>query len=463
MLDNTKNRIKDYIRRTINEREKVSGEKLQKIYETLTIIQDSINANNDKYLELSKLCHEIKMEMYHESDLNIYHFRDGSAADLERLQMIAGSEKSKILICGNYGDINFGDELMLNTVLQFFSGADQYSITVMTVPNRQYDVVSLKGASVIHFPSSYADIPLIADAFDTIIFAGGTMIEDRFYHDDAFGIPLCRVFSDLASEALYLKKKVYCIALSSTNESLIYPEYKEKLQFIIDHASVFTLRDKYSRKYLSDNHIDVSKIKVVNDIAYANRVVCSNHVAIQNEVKKIGVILLCYEKPLKLLSRIISDTYSKYGKDVEISFIPFYEGKEKDYQFYQQFIHDAGNEHLKLFPFTNDVKTVCKEMCGQDIIVSSRYHGSLVAMMMNIPCVTIFKDNHPHYANKIKYLMEQFGKTIEDCYPESGLMDASHENLFNKVVIVEDQCRITLKNNAETEMGNIIDEVKENQ
>lgn len=468
MLDSTKDKVKDYIRRTINEREKVNEEKLTQIHsalsviqDTLTVVQDSINVNNDKYVELSKLCHEVKSEMYHESDLNVYHFRDGSGADLERLQMIAASNKRKILICGNYGDINFGDELMLNTVLQYVSGDDSVSVTVMTVPNRQYDVVSLKGATVIHFPSSYADIPLIAGVFDAIVFAGGAVIEDRFYHDDKFGIPLCRVFSDLASEALYLKKKVYCLGLSSTNEPLMYPAYKKKLQFIIDHADVFTLRDKYSKAFLSDNQIDTGKVQVVSDIAYANQIVNSHHAVGSTDVKKIGIILLCYEKPVTLLTRLINDAHSKYGRDVDISFIPFYEGKERDYQFYQEFVRNASNEHLKVYPFTNDVDTVCAEMCEQDVIVSSRYHGSLMAMMMNIPCITVLKDNHPHYENKIRYLMEQFGKTIDDCYPESELLDIGHENLFDRIVTADDSYRTALKDAAENEMEKVMAGVKE--
>lgn len=65
-----------------------------------------------------------------------YYFNSFYNVELGRLQYIP---EGRILLCGNYGDPNTGDEWMLDTVINHIRKYSDKPITLMLINNRLFD------------------------------------------------------------------------------------------------------------------------------------------------------------------------------------------------------------------------------------------------------------------------------------------------------------------------------------
>lgn len=331
-----------------------------------------------------------------------------------------------ILLCGNYGNPNIGDEWMLDTMLSYIRKYTYRNITVMLESNYNLDpsIYLRYNINYIHYPQNIYDYDVLVQKFDTLIFGGGAIVEDNVYFERYDNeVNICRTVVDLPLRFIAQKKTVLCIGLS-TSQKIENQDYINKLGSVINFSDFFSVRDIYSLKTIRDAGIVTDKIKVIPDIIYAN-------IALQNalftpdtehEKINIGIVFICAEETknsfVSLINKLDSD-FKKTGRDYHINLIPFYDYQHADIKFYRSIVKES--EKIKILPYDSNIKCMIKQFRKQDMLVCARYHAILLAFSMGIPCIPLYYNTHQHYFNKISYLMEQFGKTLEECIPMSDI------------------------------------------
>lgn len=359
-------------------------------------------------------------------------------SELLKLQQVSGDG---ILLCGNYGNPNTGDEWMLDTMISYIRKYTTREITVMLEPNRNFDPsIYLKyGIRYIHYPQTVYDYDMIADQFDILIFGGGAIVEDNVYYDAYdFGVNICRTVVDLPLRFIKKRKKVLCIGLSTSTE-FTNAGYINKLQTVIDHVDYFSVRDRYSLETMQRAGINTDRVKLIPDIVFGNeklrKMISEDTYRLEQrdqDILHIGIVyIVAYETKkgfLNLINKIKTEA-SASGKQYHITLIPFYDDWHIDDQFFKDSTKDEQN--IEVLPYCSDIQFMIDIFEKQDIVVCARYHAILLALCLGIPCVPLYFDTHQHYRNKVSYLMEQFDLSLKDCVVMSELAAGEKEDLLD--------------------------------
>lgn len=390
-----------------------------------------------------------------------YYFNAYTNPELLKLHSIPDHG---VLLCGNYGNPNTGDEWMLDTMISYIRRYTKRQITIMLEPNRLFDPsVYLKyGIEYIHYPKTVYDYDLIEKKFDVLIFGGGAIIQDDIYWEAYdYGINICRTVVDLPLRFIAKKKKVICLGLSTSTE-LTNREYIEKLQAVINGSTFFSMRDPYSIGTLEKAGICTDKVQLVHDIVYANEelgqvIEGSKHEKNDADVMHVGLVYIVAEetKPLfrSLIDKIKKETEDS-GRVCKITIIPFFDDWHIDYRFYMDEVKDDSS--VTVLRYDSDIKMVIDVFMKQDIVVCARYHAILLALSLGVPCVALYYDTHQHYCNKVSYLMEQFGKSIENCVRISEIERC--ETLLDQVIREMDPDRIkALAKDARKQISKVLE------
>ena len=347
-----------------------------------------------------------------------------------------------ILLCGNYGNPNIGDEWMLDTMLSYIRKYTYRNITVMLESNYNFDpsIYLRHNINYIHYPQNIYDYDVLAQKFDTLIFGGGAIVEDNVYFERYDNeVNICRTVVDLPLRFIAQKKTVLCIGLS-TSQKIENQDYINKLRSVINFSDFFSVRDIYSLKTIRNAGIATDKIKVIPDIVYANTALQNALFTPDTEHEKIniGIVFICAEETknsfVSLINKLESD-FKRTGRDYQINLIPFYDYQHADIKFYRNIVEES--KKIKILPYDSNIKCMIEQFRKQDVLVCARYHAILLAFSMGIPCIPLYYNTHQHYFNKISYLMEQFGKTLEECIPMSGIQ-SYNKPLYEASIQIKD-------------------------
>lgn len=342
---------------------------------------------------------------------------------------------SKVLVAGWYGADNFGDELMLRTVLQFVPEQCMDNVYVLLWDNEGYDRTTLDlRCHVVHYPNSTWDIERLADSFDAVVWGGGAIIDDGQYDADPRNFNTGNLFIRLNEQMLARGKRVYALGLS-TNYTLESEAYAEKLSRIIEAAECFSLRDPYSLKTLERAGVSCSgKVALCEDLAFFNSALWSLAACREEDERPlIGVVLLCvedsFEDNLRLLALLAkSERVRRSG--CRISLIPFLnEGAFADAAYFQRLLERLGEDcSMAIEPFATSLEDLAIRRCS--VLISSKYHATLIADVLGIPNICLCDEGHPHYRNKMLHLAE-FAGVPQTLFSLSELLD---ESAFDRAV-----------------------------
>ena len=322
-----------------------------------------------------------------------------------------------ILIVGFYGAPNLGDELMLETLLEYLENIPNKKITVLLADNPEYDIEKYKDVRFIHYPKTLYDFNIIAEQYDYIIFGGGAIIDDKqFEKENAYQYDLGTILLKLSIRAIAFNKKVICLALSASKE-ILNLEYLEKLKYIIQNAHYFSVRDTYTKDYLTEKLGNEcgNKIIKVSDIVLANKKIfenIKNKKQIKNELN-IGIAWISNDNDINKVECVLNNI-QEYVKKSEINecnvnFIPFYEYGNIDTVFYRKILKNTYSRlKINIEKYPENMKKTIDLFKKNDIIIGMRYHSILMAHALNIPCISVCYDVHAHYTYKIKYLNKLF-------------------------------------------------------
>lgn len=387
----------------------------------------------------------------------LYNQSFSSAAELARIATAPRfAPGARVLLCGNYGDANLGDELMLSTVVAHLRAHTNADITVMLMPRIDYDCLWLGDVHIIHAPNNAADAQHLADFFDAVIFGGGALIEDTFYsyagpssaYDEGsfgpvpyfesrgmrMGMSIGRVLVDVGGGFVAAGKPAFCLGLSATESRPVHRTFLEKLQRLIDGAARFSMRDAESVRTLESWGLRCDKVVCAEDLLFANDALAACAPAGGGAVPaiaraqeggpaRVALIVLCYGAPIERIARLIALVNDRFGGPgkVAIDLVPFYTGFFDDVDVLGCAVQASGAENAHVAPYTNDMAQLASFLGTCDLVVSERYHGCLMALSLGVPTAPLFNDAHPHYRIKMAHLLELFGGSLRDCLTVSAL------------------------------------------
>ena len=338
-----------------------------------------------------------------ESTINKFDIYHSDNLFNKELLILTPTSKKKILIVGFYGAPNLGDELMLQTILQYFPDFKNIELTIMLADNPNYDIDKYPAVNIIHYPKTKYDFNYLAKYFDVLIFGGGAIIDDKnFLNDLSYQVDLGTILIKLSEKFITWGKDIYCVGLSSVS-TFSNSDYTERLSKIIDNSKYFSVRDSYSQETLKKYCKTKKAVILSQDIVFANKKIKSVKEKF-NKVFNIGIVWIPYAENVKILEDIIE----KYSEKYKIHLIPFYGYKDFDISEYKKMldrmkVNDVIIEHL-----ATNMEELIEIYNKCDFLISMRYHGVLVGKALQIPTLSICYDNHRHYNNKMKFLAEVF-------------------------------------------------------
>jgi len=389
----------------------------QQIAQLQNIVLQQENFLNQCIAEVKQCSENNKTELYDricavENNLNYYSMirsimTENKYINLELLPSILQNNNSKkILICGFFGADNLGDELMLQTVLDYIPKEKHSSVTVMLCDNEEYNYYHLPGVNFIHMPKNKFDCNILAQNFDLLIWGGGALIDDSDYSKDI--LSLNNLVINLSKRFLAFDKSVVALGLS-TNKTFSDDNFIKDLGYICERSKYFSLRDENSLALL--NSLGITNISLMDDLVFYNK--AFNKEIFQkstNEIPIIGIIWICYEDTVELFKNTVNWLINNFNGKCKIKCIPFYDYVNLDSRYYFDIIKDFENViDISVSPYSNDIEKVISEIAETDYMVNMRYHGMLLSGMLNKKSLNICYDTHRHYFNKIDYLTKFFG------------------------------------------------------
>lgn len=436
---------------TTNENEKRREDIIENIKEEQQQITNSIEEENR---DLRNRIELVNTELKYLKEQFKY-------SNTELLNIKYDKSVNNILLVGFYGAPNLGDELMLETLLEYLENIPNKKITILLADNPAYSIDKYKDVRFIHYPKTLYDFNVIAEQFDYIIFGGGAIIDDSHYDkENSYQYDIGTIFIKLSIRAIAFNKKVICIALSASEE-ILNTEYLEELKYIIQNSHYFSVRDDFTKKYLIEKLGDEygKKIIKIHDIVFANKEILNNIVQnrVQKDILNIGIIAITNEDKHEKIQTIIT-AIKNLKKETNINLIPFYDYGHIDKKNYYKICDNNKDIKINIEKYPeNMIQTI--DLCKKnDIIIGMRYHSILISNALNIPCISICYDIHSHYPYKIKYLNKTFEKNDalsyinldeKDIYRElQNVLNNNNNNLeLSKQILIE----------AEEQLNNIID------
>lgn len=371
---------------------------------------DSLSeALNQQSVKTEKIEHELRQIRQNQTSF-LSVLGDLRYINLEYFIKLAQSA-SDILVAGWYGAENFGDELMLQTLLQCFPEDSLDRISVLLWDNFYYPTDLLDPrVTILHYPKSTWDLDQLVDHFSTLVWGGGAIIDDDQYDSDPNNTNTGNLFIRLSKKMIARGKRVYCLGLS-TNDSISDRAYLRELGPIVQNSIAFSLRDPYSKKVLESSGINGDAIQVCEDLAFANAQLAKLplHTVRRNDAPlRIALVPLSvpnllghYRTVIELLLGVLPEISDNY----EFHLVPFLNDRGgHDARYCAELIDGIPDEHLVVDPYQGTLEGLHFEK--NDFLISYKYHAALISLIQGVNTLCVCAENHLHYMNKMTHLVQ---------------------------------------------------------
>lgn len=381
-------------------------------------------------------------------------------SNLEMLTLDNNVKKKRVLLIGFYGAPNLGDELMLEVIVSKLKKINNIDLTVMLSENREFDITNYPSLKIINYPKSILDINILANYFDTVIVGGGALLDDSDYDYYNDQLTLSNSLINICYRMIQFNKQTILYGLSTSN-TFSNEEYLAKLDYIFKNCAYISLRDTNSLEVLKKYKIDVSRVKIVDDLVFCCKE-NKNYVKKKSNFITIGIDFICKYENYDLLKNCVNwlcdylyDNNVKY----KILLIPFYEYQKNDSLFYNKLKNELKNDNVFILDYLCKFENIKKEFSTIDYMINMRYHGSILAYLFSIPSLNIIFDVHNHYLNKMNYLFNNYNfNTCKINFSQLNKNDFLRllNELFNKISVSFDQ---NITKRANNQLNSILGEV----
>lgn len=344
---------------------------------------------------------------------------------------LKGCSGKRILVAGWYGADNLGDELMMRSVLEHMPPETRRRTAVLLWDNPTYDRLNLDPlVHPIHYPATTRELDAVVDYFDVVIWGGGAILDDGQFNDDVNNFNTGNLFIRISELMIGRGKEVYCLGLSA-NESISNKRYVEHLRNIAANANRFSLRDPQSKEVLVSAGVPSEHLVACDDLVFALKELEDGKRAIDKNVYTLGFVFLHTMGLLDTYASVVEACASESrahaeGKEVRVRLIPFMNEGHYDESMNEVLKDKLSNAGIEAELADYSPKVTDSPILGCDALVSYKYHSALIACCYGIPCLLVSRGEHPHYANKMRYLAMIAG--IEDqCVPSRELEENPSE------------------------------------
>ena len=420
-LSNKLDAIQGPLSDLVSKLETIQGS-LSQTGESLNKILESVEENGQEYkrncCEHNENINTVSNNLHHYADLLNDRLSINDFFNYEMTSLLNSKKEGKknVLLVGFYGAYNFGDEIMLQTIIDFLNAKSNVHLTIMLAENDSYDSYQLGDVDVIHYCRTYSDFSFLASFFDVLIIGGGALLDDKTYEKKNNGfLSLSTIVVKLPLYFVQKKKKAYLFGLSSNGE-LYNTQYINDLKETICYSDYFSLRDIDSLKTLENAGIRSEKIQIIDDIALANGSWLEwNHAERPGNKKVIGITWFCMDDYKAKLIDLIKELVA-FDKDIEIVLLPMYDFLHVDLKFYNNVLDQLrifGICNIKVAQYPKTLSEALNMLESISLIINMRYHASLISSVMGLPQIILLCDKHPHYKNKLTFIKKQMGENVD--------------------------------------------------
>ncbi len=308
-----------------------------------------------------------------------------------------------IIICGNYGAGNLGDEMILAGMLKLFrEHSPKLKITVFSSNPKETSKL-YKVKSVLKFPSGIR-------SFIKFLFSNKKQIK-ALKNCDYFILGGGGLFGELTFKANIIWGIQGFMALRHKKSLIIYGQSIGKLKgkikkFIVKKlfkkADYISLRDNVSKSRLEELGIK-KEILVSPDLAF-NLV---SPPPLKKRKKQIIVALRQLNYLPNSFIKEISDFLSKLiSEKYKILFVKFQNGEKNDENLHKKILKtirkNSNMEYVKKIPYTKDFNKILQVFSESEFVLGMRLHSIISAMKTKTPFLGI------NYATKIQDLLKDF-------------------------------------------------------
>ncbi len=310
------------------------------------------------------------------------------------------ADKRHILICGNYGATNWGDEAILAGLINLIKSTQKSAnITVMSATPTETTKAHRVNA-IWHFPAGFNSFfkywftptgwqSLFAVTnCDLVLLGGGGLFNDE--RPRAVWIWFVQFWW-----FTLLGKRVFCIAQSvgPVRGRLA----KMMTKFVFKRAVAITVRDNQSKRLLRE--WGVYDVKVLADPAFA--VGYDGEKALNRE-KRVTLTARNWlgntEDSNRLLAEVIDWLYEKKG--LKVAFIPFQTAYENDLDRFKQIAHLVENKAALELLEAEDYPQAMEMIGRSELVIGMRLHSIIFAVLTQTPFLAI------SYSKKVKDFVE---------------------------------------------------------
>lgn len=307
----------------------------------------------------------------------------------------------KVVICGNYGAQNLGDEMILTGLLE----------TVRAIlPKAQITVLSGNPEETAkHFNvQSYKKFPAGITSLLKGLFGSTKATKRAVKSCDYFFLGGGGLFETLTFRAYIIWGIQALMAYRYKKPVIMYGQSVGKargifrrliIKSLFKRAGLIVVRDEKSKSNLRELSID-NEIYVLPDLAFR---ISTPHKPTATRKKQIIVALrqmddlsLLFKKNISIFLDWLID---KHG--YEIKFIDFQGGEQEDYLLHKEIISLIRNQS-KIYHLKHDhsIEKILEEFALSDFVLGMRLHSIISAIKTQTPFIAL------NYAPKIKNFLE---------------------------------------------------------
>lgn len=292
----------------------------------------------------------------------------------------------KFIISGYYGFSNAGDEAMLSAMIHSIRQADP-TASITVISGHPDDTARTFGTPAIHRFSPFALLWGILCS-DVVISGGGSLLQDVTSRRSIY------YYLSIMAAGILLGKKVFLYAQGIGPVKSMTT--RRILKLVLDHVSAITVRDEFSRDFLTDLGVK-TPVEVTADAVLSLPV--SSPEKGMNILREAGVpadkkvIALCVRKwgdtdRLARAFRSYVKAVTETGK-YNVVFIPM---QCPDDVCMAEKINSPSLNHVYILRQSYDIPTLMSIIGAADLLVGMRLHALIFSALMHIPMIGISYD-----------------------------------------------------------------------
>ncbi|MDR1471822.1 MAG: polysaccharide pyruvyl transferase family protein [Synergistaceae bacterium] len=284
-------------------------------------------------------------------------------------------------------DKNFGDDLMLYEMVDFFSSTGYiFYIHCNEKFQKFYNDLLKKFANIKLIDCPLREIRKYGRGFfKCVVLLGGSTLMGNRYTGCYYRFLNCRLFDKLRKEGTF-----YAIIGCNTGPfKNCFTEFfvKEELR----KARLITVRDKASFDYVK-KHIEGSDCRYFPDILFGISKTC-----LPNSKRQLGISVFSgeHERTVSFLTQLC-DEYISYT-DNRIKLLCFDVGSKSDLATAEA-IHKSVSrkDKVEIVSHSSDCNYLIESISECDRVLAIRFHSAIIASVLNIPFLPFSYSNKMH-------------------------------------------------------------------